>query len=83
VAGLAAAPTAGDRAALGLAVVAETAALVGDTLRSRAQAEAARLERAGRAPTLDGPFAADQRSGADRARDITAAVQALLDDAVT
>ena len=81
VAGLAAAQTPGDRAALGLAVVAETAALVGDALRSRAQGEVAKLERAGHAPALARPFSADQRSGADRARDITAAVQALRDEA--
>src|SRR5207245_11520226 len=35
VAGLASAKTAGDRAALGLAVIAEVAALVGDALRAR------------------------------------------------
>jgi hypothetical protein len=83
VAGLAAAPTAGARAALGLAVVAETAALVGDALRARAQAAVAGLARADPSPALDVPAVADERSGADRARAITAAVQALLDDALS
>lgn len=80
-AGLAAAPDAGDRAALGLAVIAEMAALVGDALRGRAQAEI--LERAdtGPTPSLRDPAAPGERGGAERARDITAAVAALLAEA--
>ena len=75
-AGLAAAPTAADRAALGLAAVAEMAALVGDALRGRAQAEIVALGAA--APsTLASPAKA---GGAERAREITAAVEALLAD---
>jgi hypothetical protein len=76
-AGLAAAPAAADRAALGLATIAEMAALVGDTLRARAQAEIVR-----RAPTepprWHGSATPGDRGGAERARDITAAVEALL-----
>ena len=76
-AGLAAAPAAADRAALGLAVIAEMAALVGDTLRMRAQTEI--VERSQTEPTsLHGPSAPGERGGAERARDITAAVEALL-----
>ena len=81
VAGLASAATVGDRAALGLAVIAEMAALVGDALRARAQAEIVRLARTERAPTLEDPSAAGGRGGAERARDIAAAVDALLEDA--
>jgi hypothetical protein len=80
-AGLSSAPTAGDRAALGLAVIAEMAALVGDALRARAQAEILRLARTERPPTLDDPSAAGGRGGDARARDIAAAVEALLEDA--
>jgi len=80
-AGLAAAPAVADRAALGLAVIAEMAALVGDELRGRAQAEILR-----RAPTehpaaLEGASPPKDRGGAERARDITAAVEALLAEA--
>ena len=81
MAGLASAATVGDRAALGLAVIAEMAALVGDALRARAQAEIVRLARTERAPTLEDPSAAGGRGGAERARDIAAAVDALLEDA--
>ena len=70
-AGLATAPAAADRAALGLAAIAEVAALVGDALRGRAQAEIVTL------PSLSAP---GDRSGAERARAITAAVEALLAD---
>jgi hypothetical protein len=80
-AGLAAAPDAGDRAALGLAVIAEMAALVGDALRGRAQAEI--LTRSGPepSPSLPDPAAPGERGGAERARDITAGVEALLAEA--
>ena len=81
VAGLASANTAGDRAALGLAVIAEVAALVGDALRARAQAEVVKVAHTERPPTLDVPSAAGGRGGAERARDIAAAVDALLGDA--
>ena len=74
---LAAAPAAADRAALGLAVIAEMAALVGDTLRARAQAEIVRLSQT-ESLSLRGPAAPGERGGAERARDITAAVEALL-----
>ena len=78
-AGLAAAPTAADRAALGLAAVAEMAALVGDALRGRAQAEIVALGAA--APsTLASPAEPGGPSGVERARAITAAVEALLAD---
>jgi hypothetical protein len=70
-AGLAAAPAAADCAALGLAAIAEMAALVGDALRGRAQAEVV---------TLLSLSAPGDRGGAERARDITAAVEALLAD---
>ena len=78
-AGLGSATTTADRAALGLAAIAEIAALVGDALRARAQAEIARLgavEAIG-SPDLSAPA---DRGGAERARDITAAVGALLAD---
>jgi hypothetical protein len=78
-AGLAAAPTAADRAALGLAAVAEMAALVGDALRGRAQAEIVALGAAA-PPTLSSPAESGGRGGAERAREITAAVEALLAD---
>ncbi len=80
-AGLAAAPAAGDRAALGLAVLAEMAALVGDALRGRAQAEILERADAGATPSLRDPAAPGERGGAERARDITAAVAALLAEA--
>jgi len=76
--GLAAAPAGADRAALGLAVIAEMASLVGDELRGRAQAELVRLAPAARASALEGSATPGPRSGAERARDITAAVEALL-----
>jgi hypothetical protein len=79
-AALAAAPAAADRAALGLAVVAEMAALVGDALRGRAQAEVLRLTNPEAVPRFDEP-APGERGGAERARDITAAVEAVLADA--
>jgi hypothetical protein len=78
-AGLAAAPTAADRAALGLAAVAEMAALVGDALRGRAQAEIVALGAAA-PPTLSSPAEPGGPGGAERAREITAAVEALLAD---
>jgi hypothetical protein len=80
-AGLAAAPAAGDRAALGLAVLAEMAALVGDALRGRAQLEILERADAGATPSLRDPAAPGERGGAERARDITAAVAALLAEA--
>jgi hypothetical protein len=79
-AGLAAAPDAAGRAALGLAAIAEMAALVGDALRGRAQAEVVRLTRKEALPGFDGRPAPGTRGGAERARDITAAVAALLAD---
>jgi hypothetical protein len=79
-AGLAAAPAAADRAALGLAAMAEMAALVGDALRGRAQAEIVRLGAMEPPPLLSGAGGAGDRGGAERARDITAAVEALLAD---
>ena len=78
-AGLAAAPTAADRAALGLAAIAEMATLVGDALLGRAQAAIVALGPA--APsTLASPAEPGGSSGAARAREITAAVEALLAD---
>lgn len=79
-AGLAAAPATADRAALGLAVVAEMAALVGDALRGRAQAEILKLDGPRSAARLEGPVPSGERSGAERARDITTAVEAVLAD---
>jgi hypothetical protein len=79
-AGLAAAPATADRAALGLAVIAEMGALVGDALRARAQAEIVRLGTIERPPSLADASASAERRGAERARDITAAVAALLAD---
>jgi hypothetical protein len=79
-AGVAAAPATADRAALGLAVVAEMAALVGDALRGRAQAEILKLDGPRSAARLEGPAPCGERSGAERARDITAAVEAVLAD---
>ena len=74
---LAAAPSRADRAALGLAVVVEIASLVGDELRGRAQAELAR-----RGPdALSDAGVSSPRGGAERAREITAAVATLLADA--
>jgi len=80
-AGLAVASTAGDRAALGLAVIAEMAGLVGDTLRGRAQAEIlARSEAERTARLRESPPSAEADNG-ERARAITLAVEALLADA--
>jgi len=79
-AGLAAAPAAADRAALGLAAIVEMAALVGDALRARAQAEIVELGKTELPPSLSGPAASGARGGAERARDITAGVEALLAD---
>jgi len=62
-------------------VIAEVAALVGDALRARAQAEVVKVAHTERPPTLDVPSAAGGRGGAERARDIAAAVDALLGDA--
>jgi len=77
VARLAAAPARADRAALGLATIVEIASLVGDELRGRAQAELVR-----RGPdALPDAAESSGRSGAERARAITAAVAALLADA--
>jgi hypothetical protein len=52
---------------------------VGDALRSRAQAEIVRLG-ATEPPPLSGAGAGADRGGAARARDITAAVAAMLAD---
>jgi hypothetical protein len=79
-AGLAAASTDGDRAALGLAVIAEIAALVGDALRGRAQAAMLARAAAEATPSLPDP-PAGERDGAERARAITRAVATLLADA--
>jgi hypothetical protein len=70
-----------DRAALGLAAIAEMAALVGDELRRRAQAELLGLPAAAQRAALDGTERAGARSGPARARDIARAVEALLDEA--
>jgi hypothetical protein len=80
-AGLAAAPYAGDRTALGLAVIAEMAALVGDALRGRAQAEILTRSGAESSPSWPDPAAPGERGGAERARDITAGIEALLTEA--
>jgi hypothetical protein len=61
-------------------VIAEMAALVGDPLRGRAQAEVLRRAARETPPALDAPPAPGARGGAQRARDITAAVEALLAD---
>ena len=80
-AGLAAASTDGDRAALGLAVIAEIAALVGDALRGRAQAAMLARAAAEPAPSLPDLPAPGEHDGAERARAITKAIAALLADA--
>jgi hypothetical protein len=64
-----------DRAALGLATLAEMATLVGDALRARAQAAMLRLMPDAQEAALAG---APPRAGAERARDIALAVDALL-----
>jgi hypothetical protein len=72
---LATAPARAERAALGLATIAEMAALVGDALRARAQAAMLRLPPDAQPAALAGTAAP---TGAARARDITLAVEALL-----
>jgi len=79
-AGLVAAPSGADRTALGLAVIAEMAALAGDALRARAQAEIVRLSHLERAPTLEDASPERARRGVERARAIAAAVEALLEE---
>ena len=83
VAGLEAATGPGDRAALGLAAIAEMAALVGDALRARAQAEVVKLSGSAERPGWPSSSASEERTNAERARDITAAVGALLEDAAS
>jgi hypothetical protein len=80
-AGLAAASTDGDRAAVGLAVIAEIAALVGDALRGRAQAAMLAHVAAEAATSLSDPPVPGEQDGAERARAITRAVAILLADA--
>jgi hypothetical protein len=75
---LAAAAARADRAALGLAAIAEMAALVGDQLRERAQAEILSLPPAAQPAALTGATDTALRGRAERARDIAAAVDALL-----
>jgi hypothetical protein len=77
---LAAAPARADRAALGLAALAEMAALVGDELRGRAQAEILALPPAVQPAALEGATGTATRGRAERARDIAAAVDALLEE---
>ena len=79
-AGLVAAPSGADRTALGLAVIAEMAALAGDALRARAQAEIVRLSHLERTPTLEDASPERARRGVERARAIAAAVEALLEE---
>lgn len=74
------APTPADRATVGLAALAEIAGLVGDALRARAQARVAALPVADQEALLAAP---PPPAGAQEARVITAAVEALLEDAVT
>jgi hypothetical protein len=75
---LATAPARADRAALGLAAIAEMAALVGDELRGRAQAAILGLPPAAQPAALEGAWRLGPRGGAARARDIALAVDALL-----
>ena len=56
------------------------AALVGDALRGRAQAEILKLDGPRSAARLEGPAPSGERGGAERARDITTAVEAVLAD---
>jgi hypothetical protein len=77
---LAAAPARADRAALGLAAVAEMAALVGDELRRRAQAEILALPLDVQPAALEEATGAAMRGRGERAQDIAAAVEALLED---
>lgn len=69
-----------DRVALGLAVIAEMAALVGDELRGRAQAAMLELPAAAQPAALEGAGRSGSRGGSARARDIALAVDALLDE---
>jgi hypothetical protein len=80
---LAAAPARADRAALGLAAIAEMAALVGDELRGRAQTAILNLPPAAQPAALEDATGAATRRRAERARDIAAAVDALLGEGVT
>jgi hypothetical protein len=75
---LAGAPARADRAALGLAAVAEMAALVGDELRRRAQAEILALPLDAQPAALEEATGAAARGRGERARDIAASVEALL-----
>jgi hypothetical protein len=77
---LAAAAARADRAALGLAAIAEMAALVGDELRGRAQAEILSLPPAAQPAALEGTTGIAMRGRVERARDIAAAVDALLEE---
>src|SRR5262249_8213460 len=79
-AGLAAAPARADRAALGLAAIAEMAALVGDELRGRAQAEILSLPPAAQPAALEAATGTAMRSRAERARDIAAAADTPLEE---
>lgn len=74
----AAAGGAAERAAVGLGALVEIAGLLGDGLRARAQARIAALPAPAQAVALTAPPPA---GGEADARAITAAVQALLDDA--
>jgi hypothetical protein len=77
---LATAPARADRAALGLAVIAEMAALVGDELRGRAQAAILGLPPAAQPAALEGEGRGGSQGGPERARDIALAVDVLLDE---
>src|SRR5262249_12516956 len=77
---LAAAPAPAHRAGLGLAAIAEMAALAGDGLRGRAQAEILSLPPAAQPAALEGATGTAMRSRAERARDIAAAVDTLLEE---
>jgi hypothetical protein len=77
---LATAAARADRAALGLAAIAEMAALVGDELRRRAQAEILSLPPAAQPAALEGTTGIAMRGRGERARDIAAAVDALLEE---
>jgi len=77
---LAAATARADRAALGLAAITEMAALVGDELRGRAQAEMLGLPPAAQPAALEGTSGPATRGRAERARDIAAAVDALVEE---
>jgi hypothetical protein len=77
---LATAPARADRVALGLAVIAEMAALVGDELRGRAQAAILGLPPAAQPTALEDAGSGRSRGGPERARDIALAVDALLDE---